>query len=275
MDSMGLQTAFTETLTDLVRRATGFVPNLLSAAVLLLLGWLVASLSRATIRRMLEAGMRRMSRTATLEHAIERTGMGKTAPWLASTVVYWVILLFFAAAAVEKLEMAVASNLVSRLAYYLPNFLVGVLLVFAAIVAGTMARSAIVRGGSAAGLPHAPVLARAVEILIVFAGVIVGIDQAGIESTLLNHIATVFVAALLGGVALAFGLGSGPVVRSLINSRYVSSLYEVGQRIRIDGVEGRILEVTRTGVMLDAAEGRVLVPANRFSEQTSVLISEE
>ena len=52
MDYTTLQLAFTETLTDLVRRATAFIPNIVSAVVLVALGspkqeWLISKLRRS------------------------------------------------------------------------------------------------------------------------------------------------------------------------------------------------------------------------------------
>ena len=275
MDYLTWKTAFTDTLTHMVQRVTGFVPNLLGAAILLLLGWLVARLSRGTVEKLLDLGLRRLAKQTPIDNAVHRTGLRDTVPWLAGAVVYWIILLFFAAAAVEKLELTVASNLVSRLAFYLPNVLVAMFLIFVAIAVGSMARSAIAKAGAAAGMPQAPVLARAVEILIIFVGVVIGIDQAGIQSTLLTLVVAVCVATVLGGLALAFGLGSSAAVSNLISARYLANLYRVGQMVRIDGVEGRILELTQTGVVLEGVDGRVLVPARKFTEQASVLITGE
>lgn len=275
MDYLGWKDAIEETLTQMMLKAVGFVPNILEAAIILLLGWLAAYLSRVTVEKLLEVGLRRLARQTQAEDAEQRSGLRSAIPWLASSTVYWIILLFFAAAAIDRLELALATSLVSRLAFYLPNLLVGMMLIFVAIVAGGMAQSAVARAGAAAGMAQAPVLAKAVEVLIIFAGVVIGIDQAGIQSMLLTLVVTVFVATVLGGLALAFGLGSGAAVGNIISSRYISRLYRVGQTVRIDGVEGRILEMTQTGVVLEAPDGRVLIPAKRFAEQSSVLVQEK
>jgi len=274
MDYLNWKNALTASLAEVSGSAAAFVPNLLGAAILLFLGWLVACLARTAVKKLLDIGFARLAKSALIEKAVRQIGVRSTIPWLASAVVYWIILLFFAAAAVDKLRLPVASDLVSRLALYLPNLLAGLLLAAAAVVVGRMANNSILRAGSATGMPQAPVLGRSAEILIIFAGIVIGIDQAGIQSSLLTIIVTVFLATLLGGVALAFGLGSGAAVSNLISSRYLTRLYRVGQRVRIDGLEGQILEMTQTGVVLDGADGRVLVPARKFSEQASVLLSE-
>jgi len=275
MDSIGWRSTFTETLGKLIERASAFVPNLIAAAILLLLGWVVARVSRVSVEKLLGVSLRRLAKAPHIQSAVERSGVQNAVPWLASAFVYWIILLFFAAAAVERLELDVASDLVSRLAFYLPNVLLGLLLVFVAIVTGSMAQTAIARAGATAGMAQAPLLARAAEVLIIFVGVVIGVDQIGIHSTLLMLVVTVIVAVVFGGVALAFGLGSGTAVSNLISSRYVARTYRPGQTVSIEGIEGRILEITPTGVVLDSSAGRVLVPARKFSEQTSILVSGE
>jgi hypothetical protein len=47
----------------------------------------------------------------------------------------------------------------------------------------------------------------------------------------------------------------------------------VGQRVRIAGLEGRIEQVTPTAVVLDAADGRIVVPAKLFSEEVAVILA--
>jgi RNase P/RNase MRP subunit p29 len=46
----------------------------------------------------------------------------------------------------------------------------------------------------------------------------------------------------------------------------------VGQVVRIDGIEGRIVRITETSVILECAEGDVSVPARTFADQRSTLI---
>jgi small-conductance mechanosensitive channel len=76
-----------------------------------------------------------------------------------------------------------------------------------------------------------------------------------------------------GAMALAFGLGSGPTVSNIIASYYLHKTYRVGQAIRIGDVRGTILEISPTSVALETAEGRVTVPAKRFTEEISVLLT--
>jgi hypothetical protein len=64
------------------------------------------------------------------------------------------------------------------------------------------------------------------------------------------------------------------VTANLIAARYVSSLLQIGQVIRVDGVQGPVVELTPTAVVVETDEGRVSVPASRFHEVSTSLISQ-
>ncbi|MDO9461327.1 MAG: mechanosensitive ion channel, partial [Alphaproteobacteria bacterium] len=81
--------------------------------------------------------------------------------------------------------------------------------------------------------------------------------------------------ALLGGVAIAFSLGSKSFVSNLIGARYLNKDYRVGESIRVGKIEGKIMEITSIAVVLETNEGRVTVPAQIFGEEVSLLLHKE
>jgi small-conductance mechanosensitive channel len=84
----------------------------------------------------------------------------------------------------------------------------------------------------------------------------------------------VIVGTLLGGAALAFGLGARTAVGNIIGAHYVAQMYQVGQTVRVGEIEGRIVRTTAIAVVLDTPAGLVQVPARLFNEQPTTLISE-
>ena len=102
------------------------------------------------------------------------------------------------------------------------------------------------------------------------------VDQLGFDTALLVNVVSIATAAVLGGVAVAFGIGAGPAAANVVAAHHVRRAYRVGQRVRLGGmegdIEGDILEITRSAVVLDTEDGRTLVPARLFSEQVSVLL---
>jgi hypothetical protein len=94
-----------------------------------------------------------------------------------------------------------------------------------------------------------------------------------VDIALVTAILSVGFAALLGGFAIAFGLGARTAISNIIGSHYMRQTLEVGQLLRIDGIEGTIAALTPISIILDVPEGRVIVPASRFGESPSVLLT--
>jgi small-conductance mechanosensitive channel len=217
----------------------------------------------------------RLTRNRAVGGALERSGFRQRVVWLVGGGVFWIILLFFFAEAAERLQLPVLTSLANNLVAYLPRLLLGLFIVLAGFLAGNMAFTAVSSAAARAGVRDGNVFGRAVQILLFFMAFVVGAEQIGIQSTLLTVIIAIIFATAFGGAALAFGLGSGLAASNIISAHYLMKNYRPGQIVRIGSVQGRILEITRTEVILETSEGQVLVPARRFSEEASVLINRE
>jgi small-conductance mechanosensitive channel len=117
-------------------------------------------------------------------------------------------------------------------------------------------------------------LGRAAKVAVFLLAGVVALDQVGVDSTLLILVFSIVIGVVLGGLALAFALGARTAVSNIIASHYLSRAYRLGQHIRIGNNQGRIEEIGPTYVILETAEGRVLVPAKEFTETTSILLLE-
>lgn len=274
---MNLEMIFTqlqERLTALVLRLVDFLPDLLAAVLVILVGWILARIGRALVRRASDSVLSQVARIGMVRRGPASGFVRQSAPRVLANVTFWVILLVFAAVAVEQLRVETIAELFSRLTSYLPDLVLAIVVVLVGTVAGSAARHGIESAATTAGIGNAVTLGRLGQTGLITAAALVAANQVGVESTLLNVAFAIIMGSALGGIALAFGIGSGPMVGNLIAARNVRKLYQAGQSIRIGDVEGRILEIGSTMVSIDTSEGTVQVPASRFGAETSVLLRE-
>jgi small-conductance mechanosensitive channel len=191
---------------------------------------------------------------------------------LVGAFLFWTVMAIAVVAAADMLGLALIGELAATLARLLPRVLAGVLVVFMGVVFAELAHNGVANAAGAAGVPYAGALARAVQLSIIVVAAVMGAHQAGIDSTFLMIALPVTLGALLAGAALAFGLGSGTVVSNIVASQQVARLHAVGQKVRIAGREGRIVQLTPNAVILEADEGRVVIPAKLFSEEIAVIL---
>jgi small-conductance mechanosensitive channel len=262
-----------EPFSDLLNRMLPHLPNLLGAAFVVVVGWLVARLLRASAVR----GLGRLQRLATgrsLERELKSTGVDRMASEAAGAIVFWVVFLFCLAAAGEMLGLTVVTTGLGRLAHYMPNILGAVLVVLAGLVLANLAQAAVAKATLSAGAGYGAALGQAARVIILLVAGVIGLDQLGIDSGLLIISTNILIASVIGGIALAFALGSRAAVSNLLALHYVTQSYKIGQRVRVDDLEGEIVDFRKTGVVLASTEGQVLVPALEFSETRTTLLSE-
>lgn len=251
-----------------------FLPTLLGAALLVLVGWLLGRLLAWLARRATQGVLSRLGARPELRRAVESSGAARQVPGVIAGFVFWVVLVFFIAAAMETVGLPVVTASLSRVAYYLPNVLAALVVVFVGVISGRVLGSTVARASASAGIALGPIIGGTVRGTVILVAAVVAIEQVGIEADLLVVIVAVVVGTVLAGAGLAFGLGARTAVSNIIASHYVAQAYRVGQTVRVAGLEGKMIEATPTAVFLAGPEGRVMVPAKAFSEHASVLVAE-
>lgn len=251
-----------------------YLPQLAGAIATLLIGWLIARLLRgATIR--IAGGFDRFSSFLGIAKFVSVGKVRETTARTIGNVVFWVVILFFLTSATNLLGLTMFSGWLDRLVAHLPSILSGGLIIFAGVVFGNLANDA--TQTAAQGMPPRPraLPGRSAQVFTLATMIVIGVDQIGIDITLLITVMAVAIGAMLGGLAIAFSLGSRTFVSNLIGSRYLSRDYRIGEKVRIGDITGVILEVSAISVVLDTAEGRMTIPAKLFGEQPSLLMQRE
>lgn len=255
----------TGSITHVAQRTFEYLPTLLGSAVLLLIGWLAARTLKAITAHLAESGMHRLSRTRPMRTQVQQSTTYRSLPDVSGRIVYWTVLLFFLAASLETLGLPAVSSVIGYVTAYLPRLLIAVVIIFAGVWIGEITSAFLSRVAAHSGLERTELLGRSAQALIVVAAVIIALEQIGVDITILTTLAITLFAGILGAAALAFGLGAQNTAANIIAAHYVRREYAVGDRIRIDDIEGSIVDITPTAVSIDTEDGRVLVPAQRFS----------
>jgi len=263
-----------EALTELTRAVKTFVPNLLGALALLLMGLAAAFALRWLIHRFgkgLDAIL-----------TVVYRWMGQKVPrprWSFSTLVgdiaFWITLAYGVSAAAEQLGLVTFANWVLGLLGYLPSVLIGVFILFVGYLISNGVRSMILTVSESGGFQQGSSLAQLTSGLILAFALLLGLEQLGLDVAVFADIIVLAAAALFGSAALAFGIGAGDAVRNVIALHYVRKAYRIGQKVRVKGLEGEILEMTQVAVIVETSEGEAWIPARHFLEGVALVVEEE
>lgn len=251
-----------------------FVPDLIGALLLILVGWLVARLVRS-------AGMRMaLWFNSFVERMIGRERghylrLSTAATQLIGNITFWVIVLLFVTAATRVLGLLVFSNWLDQVVGYLPTLLAGGLIILVGVVISALVRDLTAATVASAGVAYGDLFGRSAQAIVLMTALIIGINQVGIDVTLLVTLMSILFAAVCVSFALAFAFGARSFVSNLIGAHYLQQYYQPGQLARLGDIEGEILELTPTSVIIASDSGRVTVPAKIFNESATLLLTEK
>jgi small-conductance mechanosensitive channel len=251
-----------------------YLPSVLGALALILLGWILAWVLRTWVVRLARLVERRFEGRV-LHSAAARLGVDRTASDVVGAFVFWAILIVFLGAATEALGLPVLATWFGGLSQFLPRLLLATFIIMAGVLAGALARDAIWAAMRASGVGFDRLLGRIAQGAIIVAATITAVDQIGVDSRFLTGATMIALAAILGGCALAFGLGARTAASNIIAVHYVKQSYRTGQRVKVENVQGTIQQITTTAVLVDTPDGRVLIPGQAFAEKASTLVGEE
>ncbi len=264
-------TALQDVLSAFLGKASQFLPKLIGALLLVFVGWLIARLLRSIGTNIVMTVERVLSQSS-----IARSGTSVRLPLVSAKVLggilFWLVLLFFITAATEVMGLSIFTSWLAQLVGYLPTVAAGGLIIIVGVLASRMARQLVEAAPVGGVRAQRELLGRMVQAAILITAILVGADQIGIRVTFLVIMAAVVVAALVGAAALAVSLASRSYVANLIGSHYLRQTYAIGQQVRVDGYEGKILEMSATSLVLETRDGRVSLPAKLFNDAAIVLL---
>ena len=259
---------------DWSERFIDYLPNLVGAVFLLLLGWVVSRIVRTIVVRLVK-GLDRFSGKVKFLGTDSSSTLSVSSANFIGSILYWFTLLIFVTSAASLLGMNMFAGWLNKLIDYLPNILSGVLIVGAGVIFSNLIYQAVLTASFGISDSQRTIIARGAQILVLLMLVLIGVNQIGIDITVIVIVMSVGIGALLGGLSIAFSLGARTLVSNLIGIRYLNPDYRVGELIRVGEYEGTVLEITSVSIVLDGEQGRVTIPARILSDQPSILIKQE
>lgn len=251
----------------------GFLPRLVGALALLFVGTLLARLVARLLGRMMDAaGIDEVAERWGLSDALDRVGMSRSLCRVLATAIRIGLTLVVVFAALSLLGLEFLSESLNQAVLLLPKLLVAGALLLAGVVLSGIARERIDGLTEQMDLPVPLGLFAQVTVLAVFA--ITAASQIAVSSAILLLLVAIVLAAALGSLALAFGLGGRDVARALNAGRIVSGSFEIGQRIEVGTLRGEIVGFEPAATLLRTDHGTMRVPNHLLVSEPVMVLDE-
>jgi len=186
----------------------GFLPTLIAALIVFIVGWLIAIFIGKLINKFIKAiKLDSLLSKLGFEKAFAKAKIKLDSAKFFEELVKWFFIIVFLMAAANILGLGQVSLFLQSILYYIPSVIVAAIVLLAAAIIAKFMQKLVKASADTAGLHSSAVIAGIVKWSILIFGFVIALTQLGIAATLIQTVVIGIIAmfAIAGG--LAFGLG--------------------------------------------------------------------
>lgn len=250
-----------ETFSKLIEQFSTFTSNLISAIVILLVGWIIAKTTSLIIKNVLsKLGIDKIGDKIKEIEAIKKFNLDFKLSKVVSLIVYIFILLFLSVSAADKLGVPAISSMFLTLVNFIPKVIVASVMTLLGLFLSDLARNFVVSLCKSFNIASGKLIGMGVFFFLLFITVILALGQAGINTALLESSFNIIIGGMVFAFSIGYGLASKDILLNIMSSFYSKNKFSEGQVIEISGVKGKILKIDNTSLILDTNGSQTIFP---------------
>jgi small-conductance mechanosensitive channel len=245
-----------------------WLPNLLGALILLLIGWLIARLVQFIIGGLLRRlRLDALTERVGISRILSNAGLDSSVSNLLARLTYWLILFIFVLAAAESVGLIGISEMLNQLVGYMPNVLAAALILVLGSLIAQVVGDALRGMANQAGVASGPALGQIVRYTLLVFTIILALGQLGIQTDLLTIAASALVIATTLAMALAFGFGSRDLARNIMAGYHAKEAFQEGQHLSVRNHSGQLVSIGTVKSVIKTSDGMVSMPNSVLTEE--------
>jgi small-conductance mechanosensitive channel len=214
-------------LQNTLDRFLEYIPQLIGAIIILVIGYIVARILKAVVSRVLQGiGFDGWMERGGIKQFLDRAQTRETPATVLGTLVFWFVFIIAITMAADALGIRQVSAVLAQLIAYIPSIIAAILiLVLAALLANFLA--GIVRGATGSDL-----LSNIARYAIIVYAAFAAITELGVAVQLTAPTFLIVLGAVALAAAIAFGFGAQGVARDIVEKAYERRGDEAKQKVQ-------------------------------------------
>lgn len=198
---------YLEPIRGILYQLGAFIPRLLIAAVVVIVGWLFAKVVRFAVTRVLRAAnFNVLTQRSGLDNFLRQGGLDKDTGDVIGVLAYWLVILATLIIAFNGLGLTYITDLLGRVVWFVPNIFVALLVLAFGSYFAKFVGEAVVTYGRNVKLPDATFFGKLAQYAILIFVVLIALDHVKVGGDIVRESFIVILAGVVFALALAFGL---------------------------------------------------------------------
>ena len=198
-----------------------YVPNLISALLILIVGWIFAKVVREVSHRILQSiKFESISQKAGISEVLSKGGIRIGASEIISRLVYWFIMIIVMVMTLNVLGLTVASQLLEKITAYVPHVISAIFVLVIGMFLSNVISGIVGTTAMNTKIPKPEALQSLTRWAILVFTAITALGELGIGDIIVSATFNIFFGAICLALALAFGLGGKDVAGKILHDVY-------------------------------------------------------
>lgn len=196
-----------------------FLPNLLGAIIVFMVGWFIAEIIGKLAGQIIQVlRIDQVLEKIGFKKSLSRANMKLNSGKFIGELVKWFFIVVFLMAATDILNLPQVTEFLGQILFYIPKLIAAVLILLAGVLIANFLSRLVKASIETSGLGSANALAGVAKWAILVFAILTALIQLGIAAALIQTIFTGLVAALAISIGLSFGLGGKDLATRILES---------------------------------------------------------
>ncbi len=254
---------------NLLSKILAYLPNILLAIFVIIIGWFIAKLISKIIEKLgKKLGLNKVSEKLGIENSLKKAGVKKTFSSILSSIFFWIIFLIFLLSSTDILGLDAVSDTIRSIFNYLPNILAALIIFIIGLLIANFVKKIIASSTDAIGIEHGDKIGIVVAYIIIIIISISALSQLKISTPIFIGITNIIIGILVFAFAALFIYGARNIVENILSGHYIKKNFKEGDLISCGGIEGKIVEIGPTNTSLETEEKLYMIPNSRLMKET-------
>lgn len=192
----------------LLNKVVGFIPDLVSVLIILVLGWVVAmGVEKLVVRFLKLARLDSISEKSGIANVLLKGDIHRTLSELIGVILYWMFMLVVILAAVNILDLDVTAELLNSVILYIPSVIAAIFILVLGIFFASVLSTTVRTAAANYGIAQAKGLAKTSQVIVIIFSALEALKQLRLDVSIFTMLIQAVVFAIALGFALAVGLG--------------------------------------------------------------------
>lgn len=198
-------------------RGVKFFPTLISAIVVLFVGWLVAKLIQKIAAKIFYwFKFDTLSDKSGLSNLFQKTGIKYTLSQLLGILLYWFVMLLVVISTLNVLKLNVTAQLMDKIIYYIPNVIAAIFVFVVGMYLATFLAGLVRTAMRGVGVQEASFFGNLTKAVVILFALVVSLQQLKIQAGILSFALNIVLASIGLAVGLSFGLGGKDIAARML-----------------------------------------------------------